>query len=424
MRILALYPSLPYPLMSGTKLRGSAILDILTLRHDVVLASFVSPGESPSQLLSWKTYARFAQEPLTVPRESDEELSSAGKQLKAMFPRPRFGMPEWLDSFDSPAMWNRLAGLDIQKLDAVHVRYISMAPYALALKRAVPHLRLVIDLDDILSMLFYRKLAYPKKISRVREFLWEVKELLRMYDFECGPLRRFDSVWICSKPDFDRMSRRHRNKRVLIVENVVDVERLTSVARKNTGPVLLFIGDFNYDPNRQGAEFFVTKVWPLIRSKIPEAQLWLVGANRQKKMLEWNGQQGITVTGTVEDVLPYLEGATVSIAPIFVGAGTRLKILEAFGAGLPVVTTSVGAEGIEAKNGVDLLIADTAEEFAEHCIHLLRDPAFREQLAESGKSLVREKYDISVMSRTVLKCYELLDSRVSDDSHVRIAAKD
>jgi glycosyltransferase involved in cell wall biosynthesis len=407
-RILALYPFLPYPVVSGAAQRGCAVLDILASRHEVTLASFVGRDDSLSELRSWKTYALFARQPLTVSRQSEEKLSPEGERLRTLRPQSRISVPQGLDFFDTAAMWNRLAELDLRQFDAVHVRFAGMASYALALKQAAPHLRLIIDLDDNPSLLLYRKLWNTRKKFQLRMFSWELKEFLRTFAFELRELRKFDSVWICSEIDFKRMSRRIGPDRTLIVENVVDAQKLASINRENIECAILMIGDFNYDPNREGADFFVTGAWPLIRSKIAEAQLWLVGKNANAYMLEWNGNQGVVVTGLVDDVKHYLSRAMISIAPLFVGTGTKLKILEALGAGLPVVTTTMGMEGIEAKNGVDLLIADTAEEFADHCTRLLEDAALRDRLAKAGQSLVREKYDISVMARAVLRCYDLL----------------
>jgi glycosyltransferase involved in cell wall biosynthesis len=407
-RILALYPFLPYPVVSGAAQRGCAVLDILASRHEVTLASFVGRDDSLSELRSWKTYALFARQPLTVPRQSEEKLSPEGERLRTLRPQSRISVPQGLDFFDTAAMWNRLAELDLRQFDAVHVRFAGMASYALALKQAAPHLRLIIDLDDNPSLLLYRKLWNTRKKFQLRMFSWELKEFLRTFAFELRELRKFDSVWICSEIDFKRMSRRIGPDRTLIVENVVDAQKLASINRENIECAILMIGDFNYDPNREGADFFVTGAWPLIRSKIAEAQLWLVGKNANAYMLEWNGNQGVVVTGLVDDVKHYLSRAMISIAPLFVGTGTKLKILEALGAGLPVVTTTMGMEGIEAKNGVDLLIADTAEEFADNCTRLLEDAALRDRLAKAGQSLVREKYDISVMARAVLRCYDLL----------------
>lgn len=414
MRILALYPFLPYPAVSGAKQRGASVLDILASRHEVTLVSFFGRDDSPSDLTTWNTHERFAQPAVTVARQSDEELSPDGKRLRAMLPKPKFGMPEWLDFFDMPAMWNRLAELDLARFDAVHVRYISMALYALALKRMAPHLRLVIDLDDIPSSALARRFAYPKNRSQLRNSLWQLKELLKMYQFEHENLRRFDSVWICSQLDFEKMSRRIGRARPFVVENVVDAQKLASIKRQNTQPALLLVGDFSYEPNKEGAEFFVTKVWPEVRSKMPTAQLWLVGAKPDPNMLEWNGKEGIVVTGAVAEVSPYLAQAAVSIVPLLVGTGTRLKILEALGAGVPVVTTRIGVEGIEAKNEADLLIADTAEDFASACLRLLQDSALRQHLAESGKALVREKYNLPVMYGAVLNCYESIEATPPD----------
>ncbi len=409
MRILALYPFLPYPVVSGAAQRGCHVLEILASRHEVTLASFIGQDDSLSGLSSWKTYPLFTREPITVLRKTEEKLSPAGNRLREFRPQSRLCIPEGMNFFDTPAMWNRIAELDTGKIDAVHVRLSGMAPYALALKKAAPHLRLIIDLDDNASLLQYRRLMDFRKKLQFRLCVWQLKELLKTFAFELRELRKFDSVWVCSDVDSSRMSHRIGSGRMLAVENIVDAQKLASIDRQNVESAVLMIGDFNYDPNRVGAEFFITKVWPRIRSAIPEAQLWLVGKSTHLQMQEWSGKQGILMTGLVDDVRHYLGRAMVSIAPIFVGSGTKLKILEALGAGLPVVTTTIGAEGIEASNGTDLLIADTSKDFADQCIRLMTDRKLRNQLADSGRMLIKEKYDLPVMSRAVLHCYEALE---------------
>jgi glycosyltransferase involved in cell wall biosynthesis len=413
MKILALHAFLPYPTISGATLRSASILNILASRHEVTLVSGVGSRDSPSELPAWKTYKRLAREPLLVSRKTDEELSPAGAALRKLLPQSRIGFPELLTYFDSPAMWNRIAELDLQQFDAIHIRYASMALYALALKRAFPNLRIVIDLDDIPTVFLMRRLAFPRNITQLRQSAWQVRQLVRTYAFECTSLREFDSVWICSKVDLYKIEKRIGRGRALIVENVVDAQELASIARQNKEPALLFIGDFTYGPNQEGAEFFTTKVWTKIRSMVPTAQLWLVGANENAGLQQRHGQDGITVTGAVDSVRPYLAQAAISIAPLITGTGTRLKILEALAAGLPVVSTSIGAEGIEGEAGVDLMIADTADNFANCCVQLLQDPALAERLKESGQRLIMKKYDIPVMSRAVLRCYDLLEIRPS-----------
>src|SRR5579871_2417646 len=126
-------------------------------------------------------------------------------------------------------MWNRLASLDLNAFDAIHVRFAGMALYALALKRMAPHLNLVIDLDDNPSLLLYRKLRNSKATPRM--FLWQARELARMFAFELRYLRKFDSIWICSAIDQKRMSRRIGDRRVVVIENVVDAQALSRIDR-------------------------------------------------------------------------------------------------------------------------------------------------------------------------------------------------
>jgi len=409
MKILALYPYLPYPSSSGSRLRGSLILEILSEENDVVFASLLGRGDVPSQLLSWSVYPRLAAV-LTSSLDTAQELTDAGRSLRAMVSSPRAGMPESLQSFDTSEMWNQLATLDISELDVVHVRYMYMAPYALALKRANPHLRLVVDIDDIVSVVFGRQLRMPKRLSELRGSLWSVKELIRIYCFETGPLRGFDSVWVCSQRDKRKLSLRVGSSRIAVVENAVDSAKLSGITSGQSDQILVFVADFNYGPNKEGAEFVVRNVWPRVLESCPGAQLWLVGRNNCRELLELNGHNGITVTGRVDDVNPYLQKAMISIAPILMGAGTRIKILEALGAGLPVVSTKIGAEGIEAQDGVHLMIADGAKQFAGRCIRLLQDKGLRSRLAKEGRALIRDKYDVLKVKQSVKTCYERLNS--------------
>lgn len=411
MRILALYPFLPYPVLSGAAMRGCSVLDVLSSAHEVTLASFVGKDDRPSELPSWKTYPRFSQPPILVPRQQQEEITPQGQRLRTLGSGLAAFQPEMVRFFDSASMWNRIASLDMDKFDAVHVRLLGMTPYALALKRMAPHLRLVIDLDDNPSLLLYRNLRNPQAKAKPRMVLWQLRELVRLFAFELRALRRFDSVWICSAIDRRRMSRRLGPKRVLVVENVIDTERLAGIDRRQDKPSIIMVGDFNYPPNAEGASFFVLNAWPEIRSALPETELWLVGKNTNPRVLAWDGKDGIHVTGMVDDVRQYLARATVSVAPLFVGTGTKLKILEALASGIPVVTTRIGAEGIDVTNGVDILLADSAKDFADCCIRLLQDPELRRTLINAGQELIRAKYDISVMSSAVLGCYSSLEKR-------------
>jgi glycosyltransferase involved in cell wall biosynthesis len=155
---------------------------------------------------------------------------------------------------------------------------------------------------------------------------------------------------------------------------------------------VLMQGSFTYAPNIDGARWLVENVWPLIKAQIPSCELRIAGrAGEEVKRL---GQtDGVTVTGFVEDMITEVSRAAVVAVPIRYGSGTRIKILEALAHGVPVVSTSLGAEGLGTVNGKHLLVADTPEEFAKSCMLLLRDHRLRSKLIGHGQRLVRESFD-------------------------------
>lgn len=409
MNVLALYPFLPWPPNSGSKMRGSMVLDALSAAHSITFLSFYK-HESPADLAGWKTAERFSLAPLCIERISPEPLTPAGAKLRSWLPSFPVGLPSWAQHNDLPPMWNALAQLDLEQFDAVHVRYGLMLLYALALRRAVPRMHIVVDLDDVPSVIAKRGIERSLNPVRQRANLWKLKDALRTLFYETSALRQCDSVWVCSELDRRKISWRIGKGRLRVVANVVDVKALASVPRNAVGDALLFVGDFNYGPNREGALFLLDRVWPLVRAQCPAAELWLVGANHQQHLLARDGQNGVHITGAVDSVQPFLARAAVSVAPILSGAGTRLKIIEAFAARIPVVATRLGAEGIGAIDEEHLLLGDSPEAFSAACIRLLQNPALGANLAAAASELVAAKYDVDVMRDAALSIYRELGS--------------
>ncbi|CAB4920666.1 unannotated protein [freshwater metagenome] len=159
-------------------------------------------------------------------------------------------------------------------------------------------------------------------------------------------------------------------------------------------PTLLFVGALDYEPHAEAVEWFVSEVMPLITAKMPAAQVRIVGRNPDR--VAWVGSQlGVDLVGLVDDLAPELDSADVSIVPIRVGAGTRLKVVEALAHCIPLVTTRVGCEGIAVQNSVDALIADDAASFAEACVSLMADGELRQRLSEAGSQLFSQQYEWS-----------------------------
>jgi glycosyltransferase involved in cell wall biosynthesis len=204
---------------------------------------------------------------------------------------------------------------------------------------------------------------------------------------------------VCSEADRKYVG---DSNRVLVVPN--GFEQVSApptdcpVARP---PIFLFVGTMCYEPNVDAVKFFATAILPLIRRFEPTARFLIVGHDPTETVLALKSIPGITVTGTVASVEKYLYEATVFVAPIRFGGGTRIKILEAMAHGKAVVSTTIGAEGLEVESGTHLLLADGPTAFSESCLLLLNNASLRGRLSKEGRSLINNQYTWNRIERHV-----------------------
>ena len=190
----------------------------------------------------------------------------------------------------------------------------------------------------------------------------------------------------------------HIDRVVPVIPNGVDLEffRRAPLSEATPGQIV-FVGAMRYRPNADGAIFFVEQIFPLIRKELPEASFAIVGADPPPAVRELDRVPGVTVTGTVSDVRPWLRAAQIVVVPLRNGGGTRIKILEAFGSGRPVVSTQAGAEGLEVSGESQLLLADDPEAFARAVIQLANREELRSRLTDAAYDLVRRRYQWSAI---------------------------
>jgi glycosyltransferase involved in cell wall biosynthesis len=161
----------------------------------------------------------------------------------------------------------------------------------------------------------------------------------------------------------------------------------------------------DFRPNVDAVLWFVKEVGPLIRAEVPDFHFFVVGQRPHRRLEPLRGDQSVTVTGWVEDVRPYIAGAAVYVAPLRMGGGTRLKLLEAMAMSKPVVATPLGAEGYPVADGRELVLADTPTEFARAVIALLHSPARRTELGQNARAFVERRYDWRVIVPCVERVY-------------------
>jgi glycosyltransferase involved in cell wall biosynthesis len=256
--------------------------------------------------------------------------------------------------------------------------------------------RVIVDLDDLEHRKLRREIAVTKTSSQTA---FDYLEYLKIRRFELGLPKLPHEFIVSSKLDRKILG---NAANVQVVPNGVVLPHETHVAGDDgVPPTILFVGLMNYQPNEDAACFFAREVLPSIHIECPSARFMIVGRSPSAAVRELHDGNKIVVTGTVSDVEPYLRKACVVVAPLRVGGGTRIKILEAMAHGRPVVATSIGAEGLEVEPGKHLLIADTATELADACVRLLRDRETGRGLAASAVELVRAKYDWSRIEQSV-----------------------
>jgi glycosyltransferase involved in cell wall biosynthesis len=237
---------------------------------------------------------------------------------------------------------------------------------------------------------------------------WLKWRLLQGWDARLA--RRFDAVVTVSDLDRNRLLARWPGgaRRVAVIPNGVDTEALQPLPPAPAPPTLLFVGTLGYEPNMDAAQFLATEIFPRVRAVCPAARLVIAGQHAAPSVLALAPLPQVSVQVNVADLRPLYQQAQVVVVPLRAGGGTRLKILEALALGRPVVSTTIGAEGLDLAAGAQLRLADSAEAFAQAVLDLLGDPAAAAALAERGRAAVAARYAWPLVAARALAHYRQL----------------
>jgi glycosyltransferase involved in cell wall biosynthesis len=392
MNILFLSTWHPHPPDNGSKLRVYHLLRSLAERHQVTLLSFAFATarlEEAGPLEEWGIEVR------AVPI-NPFEANRAGALRTFLSPRPMVSRP-------IPAM-SRLAAdaLATQAFDAVVASTEMMADYAL--QAPVGTIKVLEEHNSMARWMRERYRGQAGALQKLR--CWASWQKTRQY--EARLFRRFDLITMVSEQDAAVSQALLPDGRppVHVIPNGVDCrDRRPGLAQPVPGR-LVFNGSLTYSANYNAMRWFLAEVYPRIKAEVPGVSLTITGSTQGVDLDGLALDESVTLTGFVEDVrLPVAE-ATMAIAPIREGGGTRLKILEAMALGTPVVATSKGAEGLDVVDGEHLLMADDPARFADCVIALLRDPALRARLVASARRLVEQRHDWDAIGRRFVALVE------------------
>jgi glycosyltransferase involved in cell wall biosynthesis len=427
MHILFLTQIVPYPPDAGPKVKTWHVLRYLVERgHRVTLASFVRQEETAHVGALRQLCHTVHTVPIHRSRPAD---------LIYWLRSHLTGRPFLIERDDFSAMhdWVRRV-LSAGAIDAIHADQLTMTQFALRAQEEQGVLRpngrhgfdhrgpaLIFDAHNAVWTIVERLRQNSALFLRPSLGL----EARRIKRYEGRVIREFDHTLAVSQVDRSALlqaaaSRPDGSKPALpdipVIPIAVDTRALQSISRMSGSVNILTMGTLHYPPNADGIRWFMQQVFPLIRQHVPEATLTVIGRNPPKDFLVRASQEprSIQVTGYVPDLGPYLEQAAIMVVPVRAGGGMRVRILEAFARAIPVVTTTIGLEGIDARPGEDVLVADTPADFAAAAVRLLQDESLQSRQAANGRRLAEQRYDWKV----VLKALDAVYNQIEEQSAI------
>lgn len=388
MRILWVKAGKLLPVDTGGKIRSFNLLRHLARRHDVTVLSYYHGSVDVE-------YERALGEALpgAIPIAVGGEPGSRGGKVWRYLGRVLHPAPYAITNFTARGVRRRVADLLASGRFDVAVCDFLAASLNFAASAPIP---VVLFQHNVETALWERRAKYERNPIKWAVFALEAAKMRR---YEQLAVRRFDRVIAVSNHDREQFAAMTDTSRVDVALTGVDTLQYRRVAAGGAAaaePIVLFLGSMDWEPNIDGVEYFCRDVWPTISAAIPAARFRIVGRNPHPRVTRLAGTR-VDVTGGVASVVEHLHAASVVVVPLRVGGGTRLKIYEAMAAGRAVVSTSVGAEGLDVTNGSDIILADDAAAFASSVTGVLRDDARRRQLEDRAAALAA-RYDWSAIA--------------------------
>jgi glycosyltransferase involved in cell wall biosynthesis len=400
MRILFLTQIVPYPPDAGPKVKTWHVLRYLVEQgHQVTLATFYRDEEVPSLA----TLERLCERVIAIPIPRSR-LADVGYWLKSHLTRTPFIIERDNINVMHAAVREVVAR---GQIDVIHADQLTMAQFALPPKASDFNPgkwpATIFDAHNAVWTIVQRSVETANLVLKPVLKL----EAARIRSYEHQLVTEFDHTLAVSEIDASAliqgrapglMDKEIRSK-ITVIPIAVDTKQQQPLRRKTGSRNIVTLGTLHYPPNADGIRWFANEVFPLVRQEIPEVSLTIIGKNPPADFLKLAKihPEAVQVTGYVPDLTPYLEDAALMVVPVRVGGGMRVRILEAFAHGIPVVTTTIGLEGIDARMGIDVIVADQPQPMSDAICELIVDRSRLQELAQNGRQLVESKYNWQVV---------------------------
>lgn len=389
-----LTPYLPYPLLSGGQIRTYNLLKNLKDKHEITLFALIKQEKERKYVKQLKKFCKK----IVLLKRTKNPWNLRNILLAGLTPYPFLVTRNW------PIGAKKIIKKEIekQKFDLIHAETFYMMP-------DIPETKIPILLaEQTIEYLAFLDFTQKSPYWLLKPLLYfDVLKLLLWEKYYWQKANRLVTMSKEDKQFIQRMIK--KDLKIDVVANGVDIQWFAQTKKKlPKKPTVLFVGTFKWMPNIDAVEFLVEKIWPLIKEKLPQAQLKIVGFSPTKKIKDYAKNSSIIVEGNISDIRNAYQSAHVLLAPIRSGKGTRYKVLEAMASGTPVVATRLGVEGIGIVSGKHALVADSAKDLAKEAIGLLKNKTLQKKLALAGRKLVSERYNWKVISKELDRVYREL----------------
>jgi glycosyltransferase involved in cell wall biosynthesis len=403
MKILIISHFLPYPPKGGSPLRNYNLLKETAAEHELHMFAFyqkVHLKDGGSLEKRVEEIGKFCDHLEVFPIPTDRSAMSFRMLLLGnLFSRQPYSAWRFYSRDIELAVKRHLdkhEDFDLLQLDT-----IALANFV----RVAPELPTVLVHQNVESQLLYRRSEYlgnPLAKRYMAYQAWKLKQ------FESWADRRVDCHTTVSEEDKQTLAAHAPNAEIMVVPNGVDPDYFRPTDDSQDSNNLIYVGGMTWFPNLDAIRFFLDDIWPAVKQQVPEARLTHIGRQTTNEFQSRaDTDRSLNFLGFVDDIRPDMTRAGVYIVPLRIGGGTRLKILDAMSMGKAIVSTSIGCEGIEVTDGHDIVIADTAADFAARTVELMKDPARREQIGRHARQTVEQKYAWPVIAPRLNDAYKL-----------------
>lgn len=396
MRILMLTPYLPWPLHSGGQIRTYNLLKNLAHKHDISLFSFIRDDQEREYVKKLEPFCSKIQ----LFKRTKSPWAMRNILLSGFTPYP-FLVSIYLSRHARMALQEELTQQG--KYDIIHAETFYVMPNIP--ETTIPTLLV----EQTIEYLGYQTYTFEKAKFFLKPLLYA--DVIKLKFWERVFWKRADHLVTMSEEDREWIKRQIPGAKVSVVANGIDVEYFNETKiQQPPVPTVLFVGNYKWLPNVDAATYLVEEIWPLIHKQLPEARLNIVGRDATRDIKKLGHVPGVHVIGEVEDVRDALGSAHVMLVPIRNGRGTRYKILESMAAGLPVVSTSLGIEGISAQDNIHALVRDSASGLADATVEILKNKELAKKLAINARKLVTNQFNWEKISADLDGVYQRLGS--------------